>query len=143
MCFYASWSLCHPAHDVSPIHWSDYTRYSECGHTEGVPKAFDAARDSLGELKRFCNLCNLKGNGNTANDPHYPVKQRSVREPVKLNLHVSVIQWWTVTKYFHLIICTLLIYLFFERKLLLHFQSIILYLLFCYISQKHVILCYF
>ncbi len=42
-CFYASRSLRHPARDISPIHWSDYTLcYSEHGHTEVVPKAFDA-----------------------------------------------------------------------------------------------------
>ncbi len=38
-CFYASWSLYHPARDVSPIHWSDYTRDSERGHSGGVPIA--------------------------------------------------------------------------------------------------------
>ncbi len=43
MCFYASWSLRHPTRDVSPIHWSDYTHYSERGHAEVIPKAFDAA----------------------------------------------------------------------------------------------------
>ncbi len=39
-----------PRHDVSPIHWTDYTHDSEHGHAEGVPKAFDAASRSLGEL---------------------------------------------------------------------------------------------
>ncbi len=49
MCFYASWSLRHTARDVLPIHWSDYTCYSERGHAEGIPKAFDAARVPVGE----------------------------------------------------------------------------------------------
>ncbi len=48
-CFYSSWSLRHPARDISLIHWSDYTRYSECGHAEGVPKGFDAASRSFTE----------------------------------------------------------------------------------------------
>ncbi len=39
-----------PAHDVSPIHWSNYTHYSERDHAEGVPKAFDSASRSLEEL---------------------------------------------------------------------------------------------
>ncbi len=30
----------YPACDVSPIHWTDYTRDSECGHAEGVPIEF-------------------------------------------------------------------------------------------------------
>ncbi len=28
-----------PARDVSPIHWTDYTRGSERGHAEGIPIA--------------------------------------------------------------------------------------------------------
>ncbi len=48
-CFYASWSLRHPARDISLIHGSDYTRYSECGHAEGVLKGFDTASRSFKE----------------------------------------------------------------------------------------------
>lgn len=62
---------------------------------------------------------------------HYPVKQKSVRESVKLNLHnFSVIQWWTVTKYLRFLsICTLFI---FFGRLLLHYipkYNIILFIL--------------
>ncbi len=38
-CFYTSWSLSHPACDVSPIIWTDYTWYSELLMLETFPKA--------------------------------------------------------------------------------------------------------
>ncbi len=51
--FKASWSLRHPVRDVSPIHWTDYTRDSERGHAEGVPKVF---RRSISFHGYICNL---------------------------------------------------------------------------------------
>ncbi len=49
-CFYTSWSLRHPARDVSPIIWTDYTRYSEPLPLETFPKA--SYRMQLEFLKR-------------------------------------------------------------------------------------------
>ncbi len=49
-CFYTSWSLRHLARDVSPIIWTDYTRYSEPLTLETFPKA--SYRTQLEFLKR-------------------------------------------------------------------------------------------
>ncbi len=61
-CFYASWSLHPPTRDVSPIHWSDYTHYSERVHAEGIPKAFNAARVPEEELNDSLALKNVDRN---------------------------------------------------------------------------------
>ncbi len=40
-----------PAPDDSLLHWTDFTRSSECGQTGAFPKHFlDAARFSVGKL---------------------------------------------------------------------------------------------
>ncbi len=48
-CFYASWSVRHPAHDVLPIICTDYTYDADHDIAEGVPPAFNAASHPLWE----------------------------------------------------------------------------------------------